>query len=110
MAPDDYRHKLAAILHADVAGYSRLMGDDEAETVRALTTYREFISSLVRQYRGVILDMEGDSVLAEYQSVSEAVRCAMEIQHGIQGKNAALPGNRKMTFRVGIHVGEGGMS
>ena len=98
--------KLAAILNADVKGYSRLMGDDEAATVRTLTAYRDLMASRVRQHRGRVVDFTGDNLLAEFASVVDAVRCAVEIQEELRVRNAELPDHRKMEFRIGINLGD----
>ena len=98
--------KLAAIFSTDVAGYSRLMGDDEEATIRTLTAYRAVISSLIQQYRGRVVDSPGDNLLAEFASVVDAVRCAVEIQHALKVKNAELPDHRQMQFRIGINLGD----
>ena len=97
--------KLAAIFSTDVAGYSRLMGDDEEATIRTLTAYRAVISSLIHQHRGRVVDAPGDNLLAEFASVVDAVRCAVEIQHELNVKNAELPPHRQMRFRIGINLG-----
>jgi adenylate cyclase len=91
MTPHDLKRKLTAILSADVKGYSRLMGDDEEWTVRTLNVYKEAIRSLVGQHRGQVVDSPGDNLLAEFASVVDAVRCAVEIQQVLQAKNALLP-------------------
>jgi adenylate cyclase len=98
--------KLAAIFSTDVAGYSRLMGDDEEATIRTLTASREVISSLIQHYRGRVVDAPGDNLLAEFASVVDAVRCAVEIQQELQTKNAELPEHRRMPFRIGINLGD----
>src|SRR5215813_7041112 len=98
--------KLAAIFSTDVVGYSRLMGDDEEATIRTLTAYREIISSLIQQYRGRVVDSPGDNLLAEFASVVDAVRCAVDIQQELSGKNAELPEKRQMHFRIGINLGD----
>ena len=98
--------KLAAIFSTDVAGYSRLMGDDEEATIRTLTAYRALISSLIQQYRGRVIDSPGDNLLAEFASVVDAVRCAVEIQHELKVKNDELPEHRQMRFRIGINLGD----
>jgi|SRR5581483_5812741 len=98
--------KLAAIFSTDVAGYSRLMGDDEEATIRTLTTYRSAISSLIQQYRGRVVDAPGDNLLAEFASVVDAVRCAVEIQQTLKTKNTELPEHRQMRFRIGINLGD----
>jgi TolB-like protein/class 3 adenylate cyclase/Tfp pilus assembly protein PilF len=98
--------KLAAILCADVVDYSRLMADDEGATVRTLTAYREQIGALVREHRGRIADFSGDNFLAEFPSAIEAVECAVEIQRVLGARNANLPNERKMQFRIGVHMGD----
>src|SRR5262249_25561291 len=98
--------KLAAILSADVKGYSRLMGEDEEATIRTLTTYRELIASLIQHHRGRVVDSPGDNLLAEFASVVDAVRCAVEIQRALKTKNTELPSNRQMEFRIGINLGD----
>ena len=100
------QRKLAAILSADVKGYSRLMGDDEAATVRTLTEYREVIASTVARHGGRVVDAPGDNVLAEFSSVVDAVQGAIEIQHTLGSRNAALPDARRMQFRIGINLGD----
>ena len=82
MAPEIER-KLAAILSADVVGYSRLMADDEAETVRTLTAYRDIVSMLVQQHRGRVVDSPGDNLLAEFPTATDAVEAAVEVQRVI---------------------------
>jgi adenylate cyclase len=98
--------KLAAILSADVEGYSRLMGDDEVATVRAITDYREVIASAVAGHGGRVVDAPGDNVLAEFASVVDAVQCAVDIQRALQSRNAELPPSRQMRFRIGINLGD----
>src|SRR6476659_7815340 len=98
--------KLTAILSADVQGYSRLMGDDEEATIRTLTAYRAVISSLIQQYRGRVVDSPGDNLLAEFASVVDAVRCAVDIQHALKVRNDELPEHRQMRFRIGINLGD----
>jgi adenylate cyclase len=106
MDPDAVERKLAAILSADVAGYSRLMAEDEAGTIRTLTDYREEIAMLVRQHRGRVVDSPGDNLLAEFPTATDAVSCAVEVQGSLKVRNAALPMDRKMEFRIGVHMGE----
>jgi adenylate cyclase len=106
MADEGFKRKLAAILSADVEGYSRLMDDDEEATVRTLTNYRTAINDLVQQYRGRVVDTPGDNILAEFTSVVDAVNCAVEIQRELAERNAELPYNRKMEFRIGINLGD----
>jgi adenylate cyclase len=98
--------KLAAIVSADVKGYSRLMGDDEVATIRTLTTYREVITTLITQHRGRVVDTPGDNLLAEFASVVDAVQGAVEIQRELKTHNADLPASRRMEFRIGINLGD----
>ena len=98
--------KLAAILSADVQGYSRLMGEDEEATIRTLTASREITDSLIQQHRGRVVNTAGDSVLAEFASAVDAVQCAVDIQQALKMKNADLPSARQMAFRIGINVGD----
>jgi TolB-like protein/Flp pilus assembly protein TadD len=100
------KRKLTAILSADVAGYSRLMGEDEEATIRTLTAYREVLSTRIQQQRGRVVDSPGDNLLAEFASVVDAVHCAVEIQQELKAKNADLPAQRKMEFRIGINLGD----
>ncbi|MBW1818214.1 MAG: tetratricopeptide repeat protein, partial [Deltaproteobacteria bacterium] len=106
MAPEDFKRKLTAVFSADAAGYSRLMGEDEAETVRTLTAYREIMASLIKQHRGRVVDSPGDNLLAEFASVVDAVQCAVAVQNEFQARNAELPENRRMVFRIGINLGD----
>jgi adenylate cyclase len=98
--------KLAAIFSTDVAGYSRLMGQDEEATIRTLTAYRAVMTALIQRHRGRVVDSPGDNLLAEFASVVDAVRCAVEIQHALTEKNAELPPPRKMEFRIGLNLGD----
>jgi TolB-like protein/class 3 adenylate cyclase len=98
--------KLAAILSADVEGYSRLMGQDEVATVRTITAYREAIATAVARHAGRVVDAPGDNVLAEFASVVDAVQAAVDIQQELQTRNAALPATRQMRFRIGINLGD----
>jgi adenylate cyclase len=98
--------KLAAILSADVKSYSRLMGEDEAATIRTLTAYREVLATLIPQHRGRVVDAVGDNLLAEFPSVVQAVECAVAIQRELSARNAALPLHRRMEFRIGINLGD----
>ncbi len=107
MADEGFKRKLTAILSADVAGYSRLMAEDETFTVKTIAAYREVIASLIKQHRGRVVDSPGDNVLSEFSSVVDAVQCAVAVQNEIQTRNADLPDNRKMEFRIGVNLGEG---
>jgi adenylate cyclase len=98
--------KLVAILSTDVQGYSRLMGEDEAATVRTITAYRELMAALIQQHRGRVVDSPGDNLLAEFASVVEAVQCAVAIQRELKTRNAELPLHRRMEFRIGINLGD----
>jgi adenylate cyclase len=98
--------KLAAILCADVYGYSRLMGDDEEATLRTLTSHRRLIDSSIERHHGRFVNSAGDSVLAEFASVVEAVNCAVAIQSGLKAENASLPSKRRMEFRIGVNLGD----
>jgi adenylate cyclase len=106
MADEGFKRKLTAILSADVAGYSRLMAEDETSTVKTIATYREVIASLTKQHRGRVVDSPGDNVLSEFSSVVDAVQCAVAVQNEIQTRNAELPDNRKMEFRIGVNLGD----
>ncbi len=98
--------KLTAILCADVFGYSRLMGDDEEATLRTLSSHRKLIDSLIEQHRGRFVNSAGDSVLAEFASVVNAVQCAVEIQTTLKAENASLQPERRMEFRIGVNSGD----
>ena len=106
MNPQDVKRKLAAILSADVKGYSRLMSEDEEATIRTLTAYRAVMTAHIQQQRGKVIDSPGDNLLAEFASAVDAVRCAVEIQHEIETRNEQLPAHRKMEFRIGINLGD----
>jgi adenylate cyclase len=99
------RH-LAAILSADVAGYSRLMGADEEATVTALSAARASVERILPTHRGRLVDFTGDNFLAEFPTATEALACAMEIQRSLAERNTSLPSERRMEFRIGIHLGE----
>src|SRR5512136_1946299 len=106
MTTDKIKRKLTAILSADVKGYSRLMGEDEEWTLRTLNAYKEVMRSLVQQHRGRVISSPGDNVLAEFASVVDVVQCGVEIQQVLRAKNAMLPENRRMEFRIGINLGD----
>jgi adenylate cyclase len=106
MADEGFKRKLTAVLSADAVEYSRLMAEDEASTVKTIATYREIISSLIKQHRGRVVDSPGDNVLAEFSSVVDAVQCAVAVQNEIQTQNAELAENRRMEFRIGINLGD----
>jgi adenylate cyclase len=98
--------KLAAILCADVHGYSRLMEENEEATLSSLSASRKIIDGLIEQHRGRFVGSAGDSVIAEFASVVNAVQCAVEIQSALKAENASLPLNRHMQFRVGVNLGD----
>lgn len=98
--------KLVAILAADVAGYSRLMSEDEEGTLHTLNAYREVVDALVARHKGRIANTAGDSILAEFPSPVEAVRCAGEIQAALETHNRALPEARRLRFRIGVNLGD----
>jgi adenylate cyclase len=100
MAEEGFKRKLAAILNADVVGYSRLMEDNDEVTIRTITYHRSAITDLVQQHRGRVVDTPGDNLLAEFTSVVDAVDCVVEIQRELSERNAELPYNRKMEFRI----------
>jgi adenylate cyclase len=106
VTPPSVERKLAAILSADVKGFSRLMGEDEEATPRTLTTSRQVTDTLIQQHRGRIVGTAEDSILAEFASVVDAVQCAVEIQTALKTENANLPLNRRMEFRIGINLGD----
>ena len=104
--PMEVKRRLAAIFAADVEGYSRLMGADEVATLDALTSRREILDGLIATHGGRIANTAGDSVLAEFGSAVDAVRCAMEAQGALTQANLALSESHQINFRMGIHVGD----
>ncbi len=106
MTTQRVKRKLSAILSADVRGYSRLMSQDEEATVKTLKQHRETISGLILDHRGRVVDAPGDNILAEFGSVVDAVKCAVEIQQALNTKNAGLPEDRRMNFRIGVNLGD----
>ena len=100
------KRKLAAILAADVAGYSRLMEADEEGTLRLLAAHRTDVDSIIALHDGRVVNTAGDSVLAEFTSPVEAVRAAGEIQDALRTRNESLPEPRRMLFRIGVHLGD----
>src|SRR5215472_6963521 len=105
MARDQRR--LAAIVSADVAGYSRLMGRDESGTLAVLKAHRrELIDPKIAEYGGRIVKTTGDGLLLEFLSVVEAVRCAVDVQRGMVVRNAEGPADQRIEFRIGINVGD----
>ena len=106
MTQEGFKRKLAAILSADVTQYSRLMREDETATIQTLTSYREVMTSLIKQHHGRVVDAVGDNLLAEFASVVDAVQGAIAIQKEIKSQNAQVSDNRKMLFRIGINLGD----
>jgi len=106
MASSEVHRKLTAILCTDVVGYSRLMGDDPEGTLKTLTEYREVFSDKIQEYKGRVVNAPGDSLLAEFVSVLDAVSCAVDIQRELAERNQELPDNRRMDFRIGINLGD----
>ena len=106
MADRSSRRKLAAILSADVVGYSRLMAANEAATVETLKSYRDIIARLVVRHGGRVVNAPGDALLAEFPSAVEAVQAAIEIQKSVEGHNIELEADRRMQFRIGVNLGD----
>ena len=106
MTTQDVKRKLAAILSADVKGYSRLMGEDEVGTIHTLNAYKEVMAGLIQHHHGRVVDAPGDNLLAEFASVVDAVQCAVEIQKELKTQNADLPENQRMEFRIGVNLGD----
>jgi len=106
MTTQEVKRKLTAILSADVKGYSRLMGANEKGTVRTLNAYKEAMTNLIQHYHGRVVDAPGDNLLAEFASVVDAVECAVDIQKELKTRNAELPENRRMEFRIGVNLGD----
>ena len=100
------KRKIAAIFAADIAGYSRLVAEDEEETLRRLASYRAVTDDFIAKSGGRIFNTAGDAVLAEFPSAVEAVRCAIDIQESLRTRNMAYPPSRQMSFRIGITIGD----
>ena len=103
---DRLPRKLAAILYADVAGYSRLTGDDEEGTHRRLSEYLDLLSSAIERHQGRVMHYAGDAVLADFSTVTEALTCAASIQQALARRNQELADERKVQFRIGVNLGE----
>jgi len=106
METQETRRKLTAILSADAKGYSRLIREDELGTIHTLNAYKEVMTNLIQRHHGRVVDAPGDNLLAEFASVVDAVQCAVEIQKELKTRNAELPENHKMEFRMGINLGD----
>ncbi len=103
---DRLKRKLAAILHADVVGYSRLTGEDEEGTYRLVRSCLDLFSESIQSHNGTVVNYAGDAVLAEFPTASEALTCAAEVQKTLEEKNQNLPEERKVQFRIGVNLGE----
>src|SRR6185437_9544107 len=107
MSEERVQRRLAAILAADVAGYSRLMGADEEGTLAALKAIRRDLGDpKIKEHRGRIVKTTGDGLLVEFASVVDAVRCAVDVQRAMADRNADVPADKRLEFRIGINVGD----
>jgi adenylate cyclase len=106
MTTERAKRKLSAVLSADVKGYSRLMGQDETGTVNRLKEYRALMAGLIQPYRGRVVDSPGDNILAEFASAVDATECAVKVQQELKKRNAEVPDESKMEFRIGINLGD----
>ncbi|MEO8630905.1 MAG: adenylate/guanylate cyclase domain-containing protein [Betaproteobacteria bacterium] len=109
MQPLDHpkvRRQLAAILSADVVGYSRRMAEDDAATVQTVLAHRETIGACVREHRGRVVDAVGDNLMAQFSSAVDAISCAIEIQSELERREADVPEERRLPFRIGLHLGD----
>lgn len=106
MGANGFIRKITTVMSANVVGYSKLIGDDEAATVQTLTVYKNEMSALINQHRGRVIDFPCNNMLSEFAIVVDAVKCAVAIQKELNSRNTALPENRKMQFRIGINLGK----
>lgn len=107
MTDERVERRLAAVLAADVAGYSRLMGANEEGTLARLKGVRKaLVDPTIASHRGRIVKTTGDGMLVEFASVVDAARCAVEVQNSMANQNASVPGDQRIEFRIGIHVGD----
>src|SRR5207249_9193090 len=106
LEPSARKRKLAAILHADVVGFSRLMGEDEAGTHRALGELRHAVDPLISAHGGRIVGTAGDSLLADFSSVVDALCCAVEMQRAARAINDPIPPERRLDLRIGVNMGD----
>src|SRR6476661_6670467 len=104
--PITVSRRLIAVFAADVEGYSRLMGTDEVGTLKGLTERRAILDRIIGEHRGRIANTAGDSVLAEFGSAVDAVQCAVEAQTALAEANSGLASDRRVSFRIGIHIGD----
>src|SRR5580698_5528742 len=98
--------KIAAIMAADITGYSKLVGEDEEETLRRLASYRTVFDDFIARASGRVFNTAGDAILAEFPSAVEAMRCAIDIQESLRTRNLAYPPSRQMNFRIGMTIGD----
>ena len=106
MSQDGFKRKLTAILSADVKGYSLLLADDEAFTIKTLKEYRRIMSKCIEQHNGRVVDSPGDNLLSEFSSVVDAVQCSVEIQKQLRKENARLVEDKQLKFRIGVNIGD----
>jgi adenylate cyclase len=106
LSAEKYKRKLAAVLSASAVEYGYLMGEDEAATLQTLKVHRQLMCSLVEKHQGRVVDTRGDNLLAAFASVVDALECAVGIQKELKGRNEELPKERRMPFRIGIHLGD----
>ena len=104
--PEAFKRKLTTILSADAVSYSRLMQDNEEATIQTLNAYRNSMTNLVKKHRGRVVDTTGDNLMAEFSSVVDAIKCAVEMQKELNERNADLTESRRMLFRIGINLGD----
>jgi len=106
MTTQEVKRKLTAILSADVKGYSRLMGENEVATLKTLSAYFQIMTTLVQKHQGKVLNIAGDNLLADFESVVDAVQCGVEVQKELRTKNAELAEGQRVEFRIGINLGD----
>ena len=106
MGAEPLQRKLAAILYADVAGYSRLTGEDEDATHRTLSEYLDLLSKTIAAHRGQVMHYAGDAMLAKFDAVVDVLSSAVAIQNELTSRNEALPDQRKVQFRIGVNLGD----
>jgi TolB-like protein/class 3 adenylate cyclase len=106
MTTQEVKRKLAAILSADVKGYSRLMGENEVQTLKTLSAYFQIMTTLIQKHQGKVLNIAGDNLLADFESIVDAVQCGVEIQKELRSRNVDLDDSRRVEFRIGINLGD----
>ena len=100
------KRKIAAIMAADIAGYSKLIADDEEETLCRLASYRAVFDDFIARASGRVFNTAGDAIFAEFPTAVDAVRCAIDVQESLRTRNLAFPSSRHMTFRIGMTIGD----